>query len=221
MSSESKTAVLFFTRSEVSEVREKSFGLDRKKSLLLAKSLITRTRNLLKDCSFPVFEIGAENDAKNGFVQAIESIWALGFDRIISLGNDCPQLTIDHLTQANNLLHSNGLVAGPDHRGGVYLLGIRKSAYDRHFFLNLPWHTNRFYDYLKTHPESQKSLPALHDLNNKTDLFKALKTSGSRLIRFLLFLLRGKVVRSFLSINPVYLSPIVQVSKRGPPALAY
>lgn len=216
-----KTAILFFTRSESSEIRRKSFGLNRKKSFLLAKSLISRTRNLVQESPFPVFEIGSAHEPVNiGFTKAIESIWDQGFERIISVGNDCPQLKVSHLLEANKLLDSAGLVAGPDYRGGVYLLGIRKSDYNRSFFLELPWHTSRFFSYLTAGHQSIRILPQLHDLNHKDDLFEALKAVRYPLLRFLIVLITG--TKSILpNISRKYLlSPSFQFSRRGPPGLS-
>ncbi len=215
-----KTAILFFTRSESSEIRWKSFGLNRKKSFLLAKSLISRTRNLLQESPFPVFEIGSVHEPVHiGFIKALESIWDQGFERIISVGNDCPQLKISDLLQADKLLDSAGLVAGPDHRGGVYLLGIHKSSFNRDFFLGLPWHTSRFFSYLAAEHENMGVLHNLHDLNHKDDLFEALKAIRSRLLRFLITLIAG-AKSTFPDISrPYEHSPSLQFLRRGPPCI--
>ena len=45
--------------------------------------------------------------------------FAAGFDKVITVGSDCPFLRSHHLLQAASEL-DEGLVLGPDHRGGVY-----------------------------------------------------------------------------------------------------
>lgn len=55
---------------------------------------------------------------------AIESLAQLGYQEIVIVGRDCPELGQSDIFEAFALLRQHRLVLGPDHRGGCYLIGI-------------------------------------------------------------------------------------------------
>jgi uncharacterized protein len=46
------------------------------------------------------------------------------YERIIIIGQDCPDLSLSDIEAALDLLEEGGIVLGPDHRGGTYLIGF-------------------------------------------------------------------------------------------------
>lgn len=56
---------------------------------------------------------------------AIDALSAAGYEQIVIVGRDCPQLTTDDISRAIELLVTRRLVIGPDHRGGCWLIGFR------------------------------------------------------------------------------------------------
>ncbi|CAL68541.1 TIGR04282 family arsenosugar biosynthesis glycosyltransferase [Christiangramia forsetii] len=75
------------------------------------------------------------------FSNAIQQVFDKGYENVISIGNDTPQLTAAHLRQTNELLRDKKIVLGPSLDGGFYLMGIHKSLFRRAQFLKLPWQT--------------------------------------------------------------------------------
>ncbi len=59
------------------------------------------------------------------FLHAVHSVRALGYERIVVVGGDCPDLRGEEIFAAFAALDSQEAVLGPDHRGGTYLIGLR------------------------------------------------------------------------------------------------
>lgn len=104
--------------------------------------------------------------------RACQATFALGFDRILIIGNDCPALTSDHLIQAANQLATALVVLGPDRRGGLYLPGLSRDALGRHSLTGLPWQTCQLAQAVRClyAAQSTLSLSRLGDLNGRVDL---------------------------------------------------
>ncbi len=71
---------------------------------------------------------------------AIESLAQLGYQEIVIVGRDCPELGQSDIFEAFELLGQHRLVLGPDHRGGCYLIGIH--ANDRGKLNGIRWQRN-------------------------------------------------------------------------------
>ncbi len=71
---------------------------------------------------------------------AIESLVQLGYQEIVIVGRDCPELEQSDIFEAFELLAQHRLVLGPDHRGGCYLIGIH--ANDRGKLHGICWQRN-------------------------------------------------------------------------------
>jgi uncharacterized protein DUF2064 len=71
---------------------------------------------------------------------AIESLARLGYQEIVVVGRDCPELEQSDIFEAFALLGRHRLVLGPDHRGGCYLIGIH--ANDRRKLSGIRWQRN-------------------------------------------------------------------------------
>ena len=70
---------------------------------------------------------------------ALQAAFSQGFARVLVVGNDCPALTTAGLLAAANALRSTPVVLGPDRRGGLYLLGLARRAFDPVRLAGLPW----------------------------------------------------------------------------------
>ncbi len=71
---------------------------------------------------------------------AIESLAGLGYEELVIVGRDCPELGRNDIGDAFSLLRQHRLVLGPDHRGGCYLIGIHAS--DRENLQGIRWQRN-------------------------------------------------------------------------------
>jgi len=71
---------------------------------------------------------------------AIESLTRLGYEEIVIVGQDCPDLQQSDIRSTFALLRQHRLVLGPDHHGGCYLIGIHAS--DREKLQGIRWQRN-------------------------------------------------------------------------------
>lgn len=172
------TAVLLFSRTSAAEARVKSFlpAKARKQNKKIASALINRSTQLLKRCSLPCFVSDETIQLGNTFGEklssAIEQVFQSGYSKIIVLGNDCPQLTIDLVTEAAIALRSHQQVLIPTSKGGVALIGLTKECFNQEVFASIPWQTNQVAGCLMSAKEATLILPVLDDINEYADLLK-------------------------------------------------
>ncbi|PVW17328.1 TIGR04282 family arsenosugar biosynthesis glycosyltransferase [Marixanthomonas spongiae] len=136
------TAILIFANSAQQERIAKPF----RKSADLFGTLNKQTLAKVKKTGLPYFCFSEKEQTGNTFgeryVNAIQSIYNKGFDRIITLGNDTPHLQTRHIVETAKKLQENPIVLGPSKDGGYYMMGLRKSHFDSTLFLKLPWQTS-------------------------------------------------------------------------------
>lgn len=174
----STTAILFFSNSVEEEARRKHL-LSGNKNRELLKALRTKSLNTLRESDFPVFEYSEKHQTGSTFGErisnAMEEVFAQGYDRLICVGSDCPELSLANIQQANNSLETDDLVLGPDFRGGVFLIGIRKEAFEKRSFSELKWNSK---DLIRSFISYGKGLN-VHFLEARFDLNR-----GSELLRY-------------------------------------
>ncbi len=85
---------------------------------------------------------------------AFEQAFFNGYEKVIIIGSDLPDLTSEHINQAFEKLNSNDVVMGPAEDGGYYLLGMKKLH--ANIFQNKDWGT------------STVRKDTLYDLQNET-----------------------------------------------------
>jgi len=145
-------AILFFSRSAEAEGASKQFVCDKNredKNVSIARSLIKHTRKQLNQTRLPVYEFGEKvqqgtsfgEKFANAFTQAFNE----GYEYVIAVGNDTPELTSAHITEAEQLLteEQKQIVLGPAEDGGTWLMGYSREAFEACSFEHLPWNSNR------------------------------------------------------------------------------
>ncbi len=171
-----KTALLLFALSPKEEGRHKSFlG----KTTLLY-SLNAHAKSIAKESGLPFFhfdetkQIGTDFGSR--FANAIQSIYDMGFDAVITMGNDSPNLSVAHIQKAVKELQCGKAVLGPSFDGGFYLMGLSKEQFNKASFLNFSWNSVTVYSELKNHLEAHghrlTTLNMLHDIDFLSDLGK-------------------------------------------------
>jgi hypothetical protein len=70
---------------------------------------------------------------------AFQSGFDQGYDRIVIVGSDCPELTSDILKEAFQALNHHPVVLGPAADGGYYLIGLKQRL--SNVFQGIPWGT--------------------------------------------------------------------------------
>ncbi len=139
----SSTAILIFARSAAIESNNKKIAVDGARNILLFEKLNRKIIALASKCNIPYFICDESCQKGNTFGEniaaAITTIFDSGFEKVLVVGNDCPQLSLAKLKDAVIQLMDNNVVVGPDQRGGTYLIGIDKSVFNTYTFSNLPW----------------------------------------------------------------------------------
>lgn len=73
------------------------------------------------ECIDPKF-----SDIEKNLHYAFSNCFKLGFEKVVSVATDVPQLSTKIIDQAFKALDKNDVVIGPDNDGGFYLFGVKK-----------------------------------------------------------------------------------------------
>ena len=169
-------AILLFGFSAEVESRRKRITGSRKRNFELWNGLHEKTVALLKGAGFPYFIYDEYNQTGATFGESIsnatEAVFELGYEKVIILGNDCPELSANHLNRTLHAFENNDVVLGCDKRGGACLIGISRSVFDRADFSAVKWQTSHVSsDLLKlAHPERSHVIACLVDINVFSDI---------------------------------------------------
>ena len=110
-----------------------------------------------------------------GFGERIEhalgALCASGYERVVVVGRDCPELTAVDIGAAFARLELDcSLVLGPDQAGGCYLIGIRAADVNRLHGISWRQNTDRAEIFARFGAERRHLLPAKFDLDSTADL---------------------------------------------------
>lgn len=167
-----KTAILIFARSAQADASQKKLG----KSVALFKELNRQTLITAKATGLPYFQCSEKEQVGADFgerlTNALSDVYELGFDNVIAIGNDTPQLLPSHILSAHNRLQSTSLVLGPSSDGGFYLMGLRRSHFRPEQFVKLPWQSENLTDAILSSLSRKRinTLETLSDLDTIADL---------------------------------------------------
>ena len=168
------TAILLFSRSARAEATLKRYGSVRTGDLRIATALIARTRRTLALSGLPVFEVDETRQQGMDFGQrlahAVSDVFASGYANLIVVGNDCPSLSVSHLRRTAAALAAGQQVLGEDQRGGAWLIGLQRAAFDASAFAGLAWQSPRLRDTLSDLLGPALQLARLQDTNSLGDL---------------------------------------------------
>ncbi|KPM30975.1 Glycolike cofC transferase, GTA type superfamily [Croceitalea dokdonensis DOKDO 023] len=192
-----KTAILVFANSSSLDQGRKNIPNSGKLFEALNQDILDK----VKKTSLPYFhynetlQIGGDFGTR--FTAAIQSIFAKGYDSIITVGNDTPNLTTATILKAFKEVQEGRTVIGPSTDGGVYILGFHKNRFESFGFRELPWQQQDLFQeiarfFLRRGMLHQ--LPRLTDIDGLSDIKTVLNT-GQRLSSALLFILI-RLVRS-------------------------
>ncbi len=226
----SNTALILFTRTAAEEAKAKKFSykIGRKGNEIIASKLIAHATSLAHKAGIAFF-VFTEKEQKEGhfgtkLASAYQEIFDKGYERVISIGNDCPSLDRHTLKTAIEELQHHDAVIGPAKDGGVYLLGLNKSEFDLKRFERLKWKTDQLVqDILDNLNEGAKTncLPTLADIDHDKGLNEFILSSGSELasrLKSLLFSFQSQWYGSHFN---SYIGKLTaqSASRRGPPTV--
>ncbi len=193
-----RRAVLIFALAEQIDLARRAFPATARRLLQLP----TLDSELLADVDVHLFTSGRipASRLKSGIHQqngrsfaerlenAVEKIHELGYDKIVTIGRDCPTLCARDIERAFAELSSSKLVLGPDHRGGCYLIAFRSA--ERALLRDVRWNQNTDCALLSSRCGTSEIflLPVKHDLDSWADV-RIFARSGGALARLASFLL--------------------------------
>ncbi len=177
------TAVLVFAYSPSEEVLHKPIP----KAKSLYYELTAKTLQTVEKSGFSYFHFTEHEQTGTSFgerfANAIQTVFNHGFDKIITIGNDSPQLKASQIKSASIHLDKGEFVLGPSTDGGFYLMGIHKSHFDASKFIDIPWQTHRtaaaVLNLVLQNNVSIARLEKLSDLDCISDLKNFLKYNSS------------------------------------------
>lgn len=177
-----QTAILFFSRLPHEEVLCKNIARNNKDSFAVWKHLYNKTVAAATKTNLPVIFCSEVAQQGKNFAEkitnSISSAFKNGYENLIVIGSDTPNLSSAHLNFAKNeLLNGRQIVTGKDMRGGIYLLALNKSAFNENAFLKFSWQTNILFEEINCYAKGFKfsTLSAvLYDINTKADALKSI-----------------------------------------------
>lgn len=95
---------------------------------------------------------------------AANGIFQLGYQNIIIVGDDTPNLSAADLLQSHQNFKAQILTIGPSQDGGSYLISLNKQAFEDGVLENLSWQSRYFHEDL------------LNNLHQKNISYQLLKT---------------------------------------------
>lgn len=144
----SNIALMVFSLSSKMEAKRKRIvkGNSCKNNELIFQQLITDTKSLSKSVKLDLIWVDESRQIGESFGEkfsnAFETTFELGYERIIAIGNDSPDLKVSHLESTIIQLNYGQAVCGPSTDGGIYLLGMHKSQFKKEKFSELNWQTD-------------------------------------------------------------------------------
>lgn len=218
------TAILLFSRNAEEESRHKDlFKGEKNKSF--HQVLRAHAYKQLVNTGLPVFDFPEKKQVGITFGERIANAFSeafnMGFEQVIVAGSDCPELETADILKAVEALETNQIVLGPDLRGGVFLIGLHKIAFNRKQFIRLKWKQPDLLDSLFSYgiQFNRQILEAKFDLNFHTEILNHLFLS-KRLQKLLKLV---ALVRTETDIHKpkCYFSNTIPVEYlRGPPHVA-
>jgi len=173
-------AILIFALSQEEEIKRKPFLNNNS----LQSDLTSQTITIVKKTGLDYFVYSEQQQLGTSFGErfsnAINDIYKKGYDSVITIGNDTPNLSKTHLLKAVETVQKGQSIIGPSFDGGFYLLGIHKEAFHQKEFAEFSWNTSEvrkeLYTYLESYNKSFFQLDYLYDLDHFSDITSIYKT---------------------------------------------
>jgi len=194
-----------FSRSAQAEANKKSFGVSKFNAIRIHEQLQRETELTLVASGLPFIRSTEATQRGTTFGQrlanAILDCWAQGFEKLIVVGGDSPELSAADISRAYHALQSGHIALGNDFRGGSFLIGLQKDSFRQNEFAGLPWQTNRIGNALKQelsiglNKQTQEVLELGHraDCNSRVDLLQFAQRSTLSLWTSLLLVSIGRI----------------------------
>ncbi len=232
MMNQQSTAILFFSRTALQETKQKTLvkNIHHKKQVALFDSIINHSLSTLESTQLPLFTCFSQQQIGHSFgerlANAIENVYNAGYEKVIVLGNDSPQITKELILKVAEDLNHQELILGPNHRGGLYLIALDKRAYHRQKFINLAWENKQlqasFNNYIQEYNLRFTSLKHCLDLNFSDDFnlfIKSIDKENSLFLKIFSIIYNENIIHNNHIEKLVHKVFLYQQSLRAPPTL--
>ena len=192
----------------------------------LAATFISRSKKIAKESKLPLFIQTEKEQTGNSFGEkihhSVSSIFNQGFENVIIIGNDCLQLSAQHIIEAAGELNFYDQVFAPTKKGGVSIIGLKKSTFSSEF-KNVRWQTElTFQDLCDKADKNNFSvcrLPLLDDINYSHELIHHLKyiSAFDRFSILLLSIIASYTHKLNRNVTLVSIKFLCSFAFRGPP----
>ncbi|MEJ7779116.1 MAG: DUF2064 domain-containing protein [Daejeonella sp.] len=221
MSAFQNTCILYFTTGKTGN---KFFSSQKNKNAAIQRTLFNKTLSEIRTSGIAhVISDGKGFGAtfESRITSEVELVFKKGFQNIIIVGDDTPQLSTNKLRLAAHQLEESVISIGPSTDGGSYLIAFNKVHFEKGILNNLDWQTGDFHQSLITQIElsgfNMSVLPTLSDIDHTRDLSDFLQRSASGKIGIILKNFISKALCSVfktITIEPV---AVFTHPDRGPP----
>ena len=222
-----KSAIILFAHLPEFEARAKSMSAisSKKATQKISIALTQHFFTLAKQTSAETFLIDTHHQKGKTFGERITNafvdVYAKGYENVICIGNDCPELNLSQLQNAILETEKGNIVLGPTRDGGAYLIGIPKKSFNKAHFLNIKWQKRKTFKDLKNlYHSSIIELEIFTDLNSANAISAA--NPKNTVIKFLhhiiqnfksnLEVIKTSFIIDFFFVNRAFL--------KGPPLFA-
>lgn len=169
------TAILLFANSPEEELKQKNIsGCKNLYEYFNEETLLKAKQSGLDVVLFSDAKQVGKNFGER-FSNAIASVFKQGYDAVITIGNDTPDLKTQHLLSAKENLQNQILTLGPSMDGGSYLITLSKSTFNTEEFQKLPWQSNHLFtaleEYLISKKHTTRHIEVLKDVDETKDLY--------------------------------------------------
>ena len=141
-----KTAILIFANSSLKDELRKGIPNSTALFSALTENILIKVENT----GLPYFiydeQVQIGSDFGSRFTTAVEAVFNRGFESIITIGNDTPELTSNTILSTFKNLSEGKTVIGPSQDGGVYILGFHQANFNAASFRQLPWQTRHLFE---------------------------------------------------------------------------
>lgn len=175
-------ALLVFCFSAKAEATRKSFGYFHRHghARKILQKLNTHTENIAVASGLDLFVVNEDDQQGQTFgkffTHTHKKVFSQGYDYVISITNDCPDISVETINEAIRNFEKNTLVLGPAIDGGEYLMGLHKNTFKEEEFELLPWRTAQLHTSILALSQSYQwqtiCLEPLADIDNQKDLYQ-------------------------------------------------
>ena len=224
-----KTAILIFARTANAEAGIKKIAINSGRNVAAHTILLNKTIATVEESALPHFHIDEKKQFGDTFEErlrgAIKQVFKEGYENILCVGSDCPQLASNHLRRSKIAVEKGMACLGRDSHGGVYLIAITQSQFNAGILNCISWNTKKVFSQIQANTLSldfkYDVLPVCQDVNDSGNLLQYVKTKTiSQSLKWALMSLLGlgrqfsnKIIQSILNVGFKGVNAL-----RGPPA---